>query len=66
MRYMYCVDSLSSPYAIYWFRFPGAEESDKFDDDFDESESDNDDDGTEETALRKKERAAKVRTLCGS
>lgn len=37
-----------------------SDEPDKFDDDFNESESEEDDDGKEETVLRKNERAAKV------
>lgn len=36
------------------------DEPDKFDDDFNESESEEEDDGKEETVLRKNERAAKV------
>lgn len=37
-----------------------ADEPDKFDDDFNESESEEEDDDKEETTLRKNERAAKV------
>lgn len=44
------------------------EEPDKFDNDFNDSESEDEDDGGEvETSLRKNERAAKVgRVLCGT
>lgn len=42
---------------------PPTEEPDKFDKDFNDSESEEDDNDQEETALRKNERAVKVR-LC--
>lgn len=46
--------------------FVPAEEPDKFDKDFNDSESEEDeDDDKEETTLRRKERAAKVYTFCG-
>lgn len=40
---------------------PPTEEPDKFDKDFNDSESEEDDNDQEETALRKNERAVKVR-----
>lgn len=54
-------DSRRSSTVVMLLSVPLTEEPDKFDKDFNDSESEEDDNDLEETALRKKERAVKVR-----